>query len=93
MLYRKPLETSEAVALRSSRMEVVILERGSVLEQALVVFSVAECGTAQFSDPGSLERLLHLRIGSERTRPIPQHQIQLHIGPSRLPYPFRVLGS
>jgi hypothetical protein len=93
MLYCKPLETGEAVALRSSRLEIVILERGSVLEQPLVGFSVVECGTAQFTDAGGLERLLHLGVGAEGACPIAQRQIQLHVGACRRPDTVDVLGA
>ena len=55
----------EAVALRTSRVRIVILERRTVIEQLLMCLAVVHGRFAQFIDARRLERLLDLRVRSE----------------------------
>src|SRR5687767_9933159 len=93
VLHSKPLEPSEAVPLGTRGIEVEVLERRRVGKQLLVGLPVIQGGLTELVNPGSLECLLHLRISPKRPRPISQHQVKLHIGPSRLPDPIHVLGA
>src|SRR5699024_7742609 len=53
----------------------------------------AEGRLGEGPETGVLHRLGDLRIGTERPRPVSQHQVGLHAGPCRLPHPGHVLGA
>ena len=93
MFQREPLQTRIAVALGTSRLKIIILERRTVIEQLLIALSIIERRATEFLDAGSLERVLHLRISAKCPRPVAQRQIQLHVGQGGLPHPVDVLGT
>src|SRR3954454_16834514 len=93
VLDREALHPGEAVALGAGAIDVVVLERRPVGEQLGVGLAVAEGGLGQLGDLGRLEVLLHLGIGAERPRLLPQAQVELHVGPRRLPHAVDVLGA
>src|SRR4029453_9626066 len=87
------LDPGEAVALLPGGVEIVVFEGTAVIEQLLVGLPIVEGWLAQFADPACLERLLHFRIGTKRTCPVPQRQVKLHVGCRRLPHAVNVLGT